>query len=145
MRQQSFTMAEAIVALMLMVLVVNLFGLVMGSYQKLAKIDASELTNWYLFIDELESTEHRFELVKVTSNNIILYSEKSGKPYRMQKNKDDTIIFLSVVGKGGYLPLLEGKLHKLTWQQLDQRRVRFMYTGGRHEQTAVVCFAAPSN
>ena len=70
MRQQSFTMAEAIVALMLMVLVVNLFGLVMGSYQKLAKIDASEPTNWYLFIDELESTEHRFELVKVTSNTV---------------------------------------------------------------------------
>lgn len=34
-------------SLALVVLVVNLFGLVMGGYGRLTKVDASEPTNWY--------------------------------------------------------------------------------------------------
>ena len=145
MRQRAFTMAEAIVALALLVLVVNLFGLVMGGYGRLTKVDASEPTNWYLFISELESKDHQFQLVEVAKNGVSVYSKTTNKTYRLSRQASGQYIYLSTEGKGGFLPIFEGQATKLTWEQVDQRRVRFTYTGGRHEQTAVVCFSAPGD
>ena len=129
MRQRAFTMAEAIVALALVVLVVNLFGLVMGGYGRLTKVDASEPTNWYLFISELESKDHQFQLVEVARNGVSVYSKTTNKTYRLSRQASGQYIYLSTEGRGGFLPIFEGQATKLTWEQVDQRRVRFTYTG----------------
>ncbi|MGJ3727958.1 hypothetical protein ACLOA0_09365 [Limosilactobacillus fermentum] len=101
MRQRAFTMAEAIVALALVVLVVNLFGLVMGGYGRLTKVDASEPTNWYLFISELESKDHQFQLVEVAKNGVSVYSKTTNKTYRLSRQANSQATSKGKASEGG--------------------------------------------
>ncbi|MBB1079838.1 ComGF family competence protein [Limosilactobacillus sp. STM2_1] len=121
MKKPAFTLVEGICALIIASLVVINISLVMTSVKKANRVDLDSSIDWYLFIQELESPNHRFEVVQVQKRHLFLYSQVAQRNYEL---KGSVNLFLTCVRSGGYLPLLDNvKAHSFSFTQLDSRRV----------------------
>ncbi|MBD5806443.1 ComGF family competence protein [Limosilactobacillus walteri] len=145
LKKAAFTLVEGICALIITSLVVSNISLTMTSVKKANCIDLDSTINWYLFIQELESSSHRFAVVQVQKRHLFLYSQTAHRNYEL---KGSTTLFLTCVRSGGYLPLLDNiKAHHYSFTQLDSQRVLIEVerTNGKKENTIVKFYPAPTH
>lgn len=142
LKRQAVTIAETVVALLVLALVVTLWGGVASGGQRLGRINHERPLDWYLFASELESRDHRFYLRPgQAGGSLIVTSQVSGEDYQLVTGP---VIYLRRVGKGGYLPLLRLQPgENFSWQQLDAQRVQFQRRRGDKHEEIVVAFEAP--
>lgn len=121
MKQAAFTLVEGVCALVITALLVININLALTSIKHANQVDLDPTIDWYLFMQELESPTHQFELVRVEQRHLFLYSRTMQKDYEL---KGSTSLYLSCVQNGGYLPLLDNlKPHCYRFKQLDAQRV----------------------
>ena len=77
-----FTLAEAILALLIMVLMVNLTIMAVKATKHKAEADFEDKITEV--VQDLESKRHDFRLKEVRPNRLILYSEAQKKRYELE-------------------------------------------------------------
>ncbi|WP_076461272.1 hypothetical protein [Limosilactobacillus caccae] len=120
-RRAAFTIVECICALLITSLVVLGIGALMTSVRQANRSDLNEAVDWYMFLQELESPRHRFELRHVYRSSLILYGQVAARSYEL---KGSTCFYLTGGHDGGYLPLIDNlKAYDCDFKQLDEQRV----------------------
>ena len=134
MKKGAFTLVEATCALIISSLVIINISLVTTSMRQVGKMNLESTITWHLFLRELESVNHRFELMEVRDNWLLLYSQTT-----------DHALYLTCQNKGGYMPLLDNiKNHECSFKQLDSQRVLIKVTRKDGEKaSAIVKFYPP--
>ena len=126
MKKGAFTLIEATCALIISSLVIINISLVTTSMRQVGKINIESTITWHLFLRELESVNHRFELMEVRDNWLLLYSQTTDQKYELRENH---ALYLTCQNKGGYMPLLDNiKNHECSFKQLDSQRVLIRLT-----------------
>lgn len=119
-RVTGFTLVEAVISLVVLLATSLIIQLVVQTSRHVRPQTLSSCANWYLFVAELESPKHQFELLETPDQQIVLLDQVNRKKYWLQENHT---IYLRGK-KGGYLPLLtDYEPHSLQVRQLDERRV----------------------
>mgnify|MGYP005984452477 FL=1 len=98
-------MMEAVLALMLMFLIVNLAVLSIKNAQKKAKQDFDMKVAEV--VQDLESSKHNFELIKVESDRLVLYSKVEKKRYYLGSYTNHDMLRYTP----GHMPLILGVQH----------------------------------
>lgn len=120
-KRNAFTIIECICALMVTTLVVLSISALMTTIRRVNRVDLNNSVDWYMFIQEMESSRHRFELRHVYRRSLLLYSQAARRDYEL-KGADS--FYLTCRQDGGYLPLLdEVKAYDCKFKQLDDQRV----------------------
>lgn len=142
MKRRAFTLVEAICALVISTLVIINISLVTTSMRRVGEMNLESTITWHLFLRELESPNHRFELVGIDKNKLLLNSQVTGQKYELRENYT---LYLVREDKGGYMPLLDGiKDHEYSVTQLDSQRVLIDVTRKNGKKvSAVVKFYPP--
>lgn len=142
LKRQAVTLAETVVALLILALVVTLWSGLVNGGKRLGQLNQERPLDWYLFASELESSDHRFFIRSGRpSGNLVLTSQVSKEDYQLVVG---SVVYLRRVAAGGYLPLLrlrEGE--KFDWYQLDDHRVQFQRCRGGENEKIVVAFEHP--
>ena len=140
MKKGAFTLVEATCALIISSLVIINISLVTTSVRQVGKMNLESTITWHLFLRELESINHRFELMEVRDNRLLLYSQTTDQKYELRENH---AIYLTC--QGGYMPLLDNiKNHEYSFTQLDSQRVLIKVTRKDGEKaSAIVKFYPP--
>ncbi|KRM09262.1 ComGF family competence protein [Paucilactobacillus suebicus] len=99
-----FTLVECALALMVTSMAVLLINFTIVNFNSVEKINYNDDIQWYIFMRELESNEHKFELKDCTSTKLIMISQVTHKLYRLECK--DGHLYLTT-DDGGYLPLME--------------------------------------
>ncbi|WP_231120574.1 ComGF family competence protein [Limosilactobacillus reuteri] len=110
--------------------------------RQVGKMNLESTITWHLFLRELESVNHRFELMEVRDNWLLLYSQTTDQKYELRENH---ALYLTCQNKGGYMPLLDSiKNHEYSFTQLDSQRVLIKVTRKDGEKaSAIVKFYPP--
>lgn len=140
-KKHGFTLVEAVVSLVVLAGTTLIIQLVMQTSSHIRPMTLSTCANWHLFIAELESPKHQFELHDVQPQRLVLVDQSTQKKYWLCEKR--TIYLRSQ--KGGYLPVLtDYEPHSLQLQRLDNRRVLVSAktTDGKRYY-AKVCFRQP--
>ena len=142
MKKGAFTLVEATCALIISSLVIINISLVTTSMRQVGKMNLESTITWHLFLRELESVNHRFELMEVRDNWLLLYSQTTDQKYELRENH---ALYLTCQNKGGYMPLLDNiKNHECSFTQLDSQRVLIKVTRKDGEKaSAIVKFYPP--
>lgn len=143
-RRNGFTLAETIVALVVVAMVVTLWSGLMNGAHRLGRADQERPLDWYLFASELESRDHHFFVRPGRrSNQLVLTSRVTHEDYELVAGP---VVYLRRVAAGGYMPLLRMRPgERFTWQQVDDHRVRFQLKGGTQNEEVVVAFEPPTS
>ena len=130
MKKGAFTLIEATCALIISSLVIINISLVTTSMRQVGKMNLESTITWHLFLRELESVNHRFELMEVRDNWLL---------------RENHALYLTCQNKGGYMPLLDNiKNHEYSFTQLDSQRVLIKVTRKDGEKaSAIVKFYPP--
>lgn len=145
-RQKAFTLLECLVALLITSMIVMVISFVLHSFQRQATNAVhDEDLKWYMFLRELESPVHQFELypdvgAEKNSNTLNLHSRTSHKYYSLAY-KDDKFYLKMTHGGSGYLLLLDGVTSGVNFRidRLSDQRVRITAKLCDHiEHTGVV-------
>ncbi|MBC8744413.1 ComGF family competence protein [Limosilactobacillus caviae] len=121
MKQAAFTLAEGICALIISSLIIFNISLAITGIKKTNSLNLDPTIDWYLFLHELESDNHRFEIVQVQNQQLLLFSQAAHRNYEL---KGSNTLYLTCRQGGGYLPLLDGvKPREYSFTQLDSQRV----------------------
>lgn len=142
MKKAAFTLVEAICALIISSLVIINISLVTTSMKQVSKMNLESTIAWHLFLRELESVNHRFELIGIRDKRLLLYSQTTDQKYELRENH---ALYLTRQDKGGYMPLLDNiKNHEYSFSQLDSQRVLIKVTRKDGEKaSAIVRFYPP--
>lgn len=142
MKKAAFTLVEAICALIISSLVIINISLVTTSMKQVSKMNLESTITWHLFLRELESVNHRFELIGIRDKRLLLYSQTTDQKYELRENH---ALYLTRQDKGGYMPLLDNiKNHEYSFSQLDSQRVLIKVTRKDGEKaSAIVRFYPP--
>lgn len=137
-KEHGFTLVDALISLVVLASTSLVIQLVIQTNRHIKPMTLSTCANWYLFVAELESHKHQFELQDVANQRLFLVNRANHKKYSLCENHT---IYLRGE-KGGYLPVLtDYEQHSLQMQQLDNKRVLVSAKttdGKRHY--AKVCF-----
>ncbi len=95
-----FTLAEAILALLIMVLMVNLTIMAVKATKHKADFE-DKITE---VVQDLESKRHDFRLKEVRPNRLILYSEAQKKRYELEYYSQKNMLRYTP----GHMPLMPG-------------------------------------
>lgn len=139
MKRKGFTLIECILALLVTSMVVILIGLLLHSFEKSDHQSIDESAQWYLFLRELESPTHQFQLMRCSDHRLMLNSPVSVKYYQLNGKSSHLYLSLQENG-GGYLPLLD---HVRTFhaQQISDRQVEIeVETISGHKYDNIVLF-----
>ncbi|MCD7119254.1 ComGF family competence protein [Limosilactobacillus agrestis] len=104
MKKKAFTLVEATCALIISSLVIISISLVTTSMKQVSKMNLEPTITWHLFLRELESANHRFELIGIRDNHLLLYSQITDQKYDLKGNHT---LYLTCQNEGGYMPLLD--------------------------------------
>ncbi|WP_137597497.1 competence type IV pilus minor pilin ComGF [Paucilactobacillus kaifaensis] len=139
MKKSGFTLIECILALLITSMVAMLIGLFLHSFQKNDHQTIDESAQWYLFLRELESPTHQFQLMSCSDHRLMLNSPISVKYYQL--NGKSTHLYLSLQENGGgYLPLLD-RVKDFHAQQISDRQVELkVETLSGHKYDNIVIF-----
>lgn len=144
----AFTLAECLLALFVVAIVAMIASFGLRSASKINHESLNEPVAWYHFLLEMESSQRRLELRKVTHlgvDEVELRSQRNGKMYTLVCS-NHFIIYLKGEHRG-YLPLY-GPIAKgtLKYRQLDRQRVYVEVKNCEgQEHHAVMCFAKPAD
>lgn len=136
-RRKGFTLLEAVLSLCILLCIAILLQLGFQTVRHHQFEDLTPTSDWFLFIEELESNRHSFAVVKVHPQRLDLIDTKNGNEYDLVSGKA-----LYLRGKqGGYLPiLLNYQPDTVVFKQVDARRVGIKAQtkdGGKHYAVAV--------
>lgn len=106
MRRHGFTLVECILALLITSMTMVLCGILLHSFEKNDHQIIDESAQWHLFLRELESPTHEFQLMSCGNQRIMLNSPVSTKYYQLIGN-DEHLYLTLLQDKGGYLPLFD--------------------------------------
>lgn len=90
---------------LIVALIAMLANLIVQVSRTSQKTTFNDDLQWYLFVRELESDTHQFELTHVGRYELMLRSRVSAKSYQLECKDDHMYLTLSHNG-GGYLPLM---------------------------------------
>lgn len=137
-KTDGFTLIEAVIALVVLLGTTMIIQMLVQSNQHMRKLTNSSTANWYLFVAELESPKHEFELKNVFNQQMCLIDRHNQKRYWLRENQT---VYLRGA-KGGYLPILtDYQPHTLQVQRLDKRRVEISaQTKDGQKHHATLCF-----
>jgi competence protein ComGF len=117
---RAFTLLECVVALLVTVMVAIVINFTLHSFQQQQPTKDATI-NWYLFLRELESPSHEFELVDCGKNTIKLHSKTRHKQFDLKHGNQK--VYLTLIGNGGgYLPLLD-HVKKFQPRQISDQQV----------------------
>lgn len=97
-----FTLAEAILALLIMILIVNLTIMAVKATKHKAEADFEDKITEV--VQDLESKRHDFRLKEVRPNRLILYSEVQKKRYELEYYSRKNMLRYTP----GHMPLMPG-------------------------------------
>lgn len=118
--RKGFTIIECIVSLLILVMITLLIHLVLPTTMQFQNNSLKNTTDWYLFIERLEDSHNRFQIIKVKNNRLFLVNHDN-QEYQVESGKHS--IYLRTI-HGGYLPILINyQLGSIKYQQLDSRNV----------------------
>lgn len=139
MKQRGFTLIECILALLITSMVMLTIGWFLHSFEKSDHQSIDESAQWYLFLRELESPTHQFQLMGCGEHRIMLSSPVHVKYYNLDGNDDHIYLTLLEHG-GGYLPLLD-HVQKFKTDQISDTQVEIkVETTSGHEYNDIVKF-----
>ncbi|MBB1095160.1 ComGF family competence protein [Limosilactobacillus agrestis] len=142
MKKKAFTLVEATCALIISSLVIISISLVTTSMKQVSKMNLEPTITWHLFLRELESANHRFELIGIRDNHLLLYSQITDQKYDLKGNHT---LYLTCQNEGGYMPLLDNiKDHEYSFTQLDSQRVLIKVTRKNGEKMSAIVRLYPS-
>lgn len=121
MRRSAFTLAECLISLFVVSWVVVVLSGLMVCWRNFNCRQMDEPLDWYLCLQELESVDHHFSLVKTSRNQVRLHSQTTDKDYLLKSGRS---LYLTKVNGGGYLPLFDDlKLNTMTFRQLNSSQL----------------------
>lgn len=119
-KTSGFTLAETVIALAVLLVTTIIIQMLVQTRSHIRPLLITSTTNWYLFVAELESPKHQFELHDGPGQQLVLLDRSNHKEYWLRENQT---VYLRGK-KGGYLPLLTDYVpHSLEIHRLDKRRV----------------------
>lgn len=139
MKSRGFTLIECILALLVTSMVVFLIGLFLHSFEKSDHQTIDESAQWYLFLRELESPAHQFQLMNCSDHRLMLNSPVSVKYYQLNGKSSHLYLSLQENG-GGYLPLLD-HVKVFHAQQISDQQVKFKVettSGHKYDNTVTL-------
>ena len=119
--RSGFTLVEAVLSLFILLSISILIQLTLQTSRHYRFDDLTPTSDWFLFIEELESQRHAFALMRVEHDRLFLVDRANNEHYELVSGK-----CLYLRGRqGGYMPiLLNYHPGTVTYQQIDSRRVK---------------------
>lgn len=138
--RSGFTLLEAILGLFILLCISILVQLTLQTVRQHRFDDLTPTSDWFLFIEELESNQHGFAVINVKADRLSLIDTVNDERYELVNGK-----CLYLRGRrGGYMPiLLNYRPGTVAYRRIDSRRVKIearTKDGAKH--CAVAKFAA---
>lgn len=90
-----------------------------GNFQKTSLKDS---TDWYLFLQRMESSNYGFQLINTEKDHLLLYSQTEHRKYSVETGKQ-AVYFKTE--RGGYLPILVNYCpDSIEFRQFNEHSVR---------------------
>ncbi|MBF7103825.1 ComGF family competence protein [Pediococcus pentosaceus] len=122
-KKSGFTLMEAVLAMMIMFLIVNLAVLLIKSAQNKAQQSFDmKITE---VVQDLESPKHVFELVEVRSDQLTLYSKTEEKRYYLGSYVNHDMLRYTP----GHIPLVLGVQHVFFKKERNLIQIKLVSNG----------------
>lgn len=126
MTHKGFTLIECALTLMIVAMVAISGNFAIRLFKTSEQRNYNDDLQWYIFLREMESQSHQFQVVEVGDKMLELYSPTSNKYYQLEC-KDDHIYLTLAKRGGGYLPLME-HVTKCQQKKVSDNRVAITIT-----------------
>lgn len=121
MKRSAFTLAECLVSLIVVSWVVVILSGLMSCWHHFDNSRMDEPLDWCLCLQELESADHQFSLVRVSRYEVRLHSRETNKDYLLKPGRN---LYLTKVNGGGYLPLFDDiKFGTVSFQRVNDEQL----------------------
>ena len=130
--KRGFTLAEAILALLIMALIVNLTIMAVKTTRQKAEVDFEDKITEV--VQDLEAKRHDFRLKEVRPNRLILYSETQKKRYELECYSRKNMLRYTP----GHMPLITG-VRSVSFKQVGNLiQIKIRVNGGSHSAYAFI-------
>lgn len=140
-RRSAFTLVESILSLFILLCIAVLLEMLTQTACHYRLENITPTSDWYLFVEELESSRHSFAVTKVYQQKLDLVDTVDCKIYNLISGK---CLYLRA-SRGGYLPiLLNYQPRSVVFQRIDARRVAIQAkTKDGRKHYAIAVFKSP--